>query len=107
MAQPVPVHPGAGVERLSRAALPKLVSMPPAAIEFVRTGAILGDSAERRHPAALARIDSEAASEAEAALRRAGMFEACGAQRRVQGAKKLLPIRAVNHAHVDGLVVDS
>jgi tetratricopeptide (TPR) repeat protein len=66
---------------LSRAVLPKLVSMPPAAIEFVRTGAILGDSAEHRHPAALARIDSEAASEAEAALERAGMFAACGAHR--------------------------
>jgi tetratricopeptide (TPR) repeat protein len=66
---------------LSRAVLPKLVSMPPAATEFVRTRAILGDSAERRHPAALARIDSEAALEAEATLGRAGMFEACGAHR--------------------------
>jgi hypothetical protein len=71
-------------ERVSRAAssaLPlKLAGLPPAAIELARAVATLG-GAELRHAAALVRIDGGAASQAEAALKRAGIFEARGALR--------------------------
>jgi tetratricopeptide (TPR) repeat protein len=66
---------------VSRAVLLKLVRLPSAAIELAHAVAILGDGAELRHAAALARIDREAASEAEAALRQAGIFEPGGALR--------------------------
>jgi hypothetical protein len=66
---------------VSRAVLLKLIRLPSVAIELAHAVAILGDGAELRHAAALARIDRGAASEAEAALRRAGIFESGGALR--------------------------
>jgi hypothetical protein len=66
---------------VSRAVLLKLVRLPSAAIELAHAVAILGDGAELRHAAALARIDRKAASEAEVALRRVGIFEAGGSLR--------------------------
>jgi hypothetical protein len=68
---------------VSRAVLLKLARLPQAAIELAHAVAILGNGAERRHAATLARIDREAASEAEKALGRAGIFEpgGCGALR--------------------------
>jgi hypothetical protein len=66
---------------VSRAVLQRLLGLPSAAIELAHAVAILGDGAEPRHAAALARIDRETASQAEAALRRAGNFEQGGALR--------------------------
>jgi AAA ATPase domain len=66
---------------VSRAVLLKLIRLPSVAIELAQAVAILGDGAELRHAAALARIDRGAASEAEAALRGAGIFESGGALR--------------------------
>jgi hypothetical protein len=65
-----------GSRAASGALLLKLAGLPPSAIELARAVATLGDGAELRHAAALVRIDGGAASRAEAALKRAGIFEA-------------------------------
>ena len=65
-----------GLEGVARATLLRLARLPPAAASLARAVAVLGDSADGRHVAALSGLGRHELDEAADALGRAGILEA-------------------------------